>query len=214
LKGLGDRISGGKFEKTSSLAQLEGVELFRCRSEVAKLVRRYSNGRKRERGKRCSKHGIQIITRSHTDGDVWTVMLSSMFGKVRRNRTDGGLVNVWVRRRGPSKTYQHAFGRGTGAITQETTFQPFIHYNFHHELYLRSAGLLVFNSGSGVKDIPLGLGFGKVWNLADGKTINFYMEPQYSVWRSGLGAPDWQLFTGVNFQFPVHFQFWSRETRH
>lgn len=48
---------------------------------------------------------------------------------------------------------------------------------------------------------------------ADGKTINFYMEPQYSVWRSGLGAPGWQLFTGVNFQFPVHFQFGSRQTR-
>jgi hypothetical protein len=111
-------------------------------------------------------------------------------------------------------TYQHAFGRGTGAITQETTFQPLIHYNFHHGLYLRSTGLLVFNSGPGVKDIPVGLGFGKVWNFADGKTINLYMEPQYSVWRSGLGAPDWQLFTGVNFQFPVHFQLWSRETRH
>ena len=90
----------------------------------------------------------------------------------------------------------------------------FSHYNFHHGLYLRSTGLLVFNSGSGVKDIPVRLGFGKVWNFADGKTINFYMEPQYSVWRSGLGAPDWQLFTGVNFQFPVHFQVWSRETRH
>jgi hypothetical protein len=33
------------------------------------------------------------------------------------------------------------------------------------------------------------------------------------VWRSGLGAPGWQLFTGVNFQFPVHFQFGSRQTR-
>jgi hypothetical protein len=111
-------------------------------------------------------------------------------------------------------TYQHAFGKGPGAITQETTFQPFIHYNFHHGLYLRSTGLLVFNSGPGVKDIPVGLGFGKVWNFTDGKTINFYMEPQYSVWRSGIGTPDWQLFTGINFQFPVHFQLWSREARH
>jgi hypothetical protein len=111
-------------------------------------------------------------------------------------------------------TYEHAFGGGTGAITQETTFQPLIHYNFHHGLYLRSTGLLIFNSGSGIKDIPIGLGAGKVWNFADGKTINFYMEPQYSVWRSGLGAPDWQLFTGINFQFPLHLQFWSKETGH
>jgi hypothetical protein len=83
-------------EKTSSLSQLEGVELFRCRPEVAELVCRYSYGRKRERGKRCSKQGIQIINRADTDGDVWTVMLSSMLGKVRRNRIDGGLVNVRV----------------------------------------------------------------------------------------------------------------------
>jgi hypothetical protein len=74
--------------------------------------------------------------------------------------------------------------------------------------------MLIFNSGSGVKDIPIGLGAGKVWNFADGKTINFYMEHQYSVWRSGLGAPTWQLFTGINFQSPVHFQFWSGQTRH
>jgi hypothetical protein len=56
----------------------------------------------------------------------------------------------------------------------------------------------------------VGLGFGKVWNFADGKTINFYMEPQCSVWRSGLGVPEWQLFTGINFQFPVLFQLWNK----
>jgi hypothetical protein len=58
------------------------------------------------------------------------------------------------------------------------------------------------------------LGAGKVWNFADGKTINFYMEPQYSVWRSGLGAPVWQVFTGINFQFSFHLQFWSKKTGH
>jgi hypothetical protein len=102
-------------------------------------------------------------------------------------------------------TYQHAFGKGTGAITQETTFQPFIHYNFHHGLYLRSTGLLVFNSGSGVKDIPVGLGSGKVWNFADGKTINFYIEPQYSVWRSGVGAPGCSSSPGSTSSFPSTF---------
>jgi hypothetical protein len=55
-------------------------------------------------------------------------------------------------------TYQHAFGGGIGAITQETTFQPFIHQNLHHGLYLRSTGLLVFNSGSGLKRHSCGSG--------------------------------------------------------
>jgi hypothetical protein len=45
----------------------------------------------------------------------------------------------------------------------------------------------------GLKDIPLGLGFGKVWNFDDGKTINFYMEPSIGVaersWGSGMAAP-------------------------
>jgi hypothetical protein len=140
---------------------------------------------------------------SHSGTEKWQAGI----GGVAIDATKWGLL-------GGLFTYQHAFGRGTGAITQETTFQPLIHYNFHHGLYLRSTGLLEFNSGSGVKDIPVGLGFGKVWNFANGKTINFYMEPQYSVWRSGLGAPGWQLFAGVNFQFPVHFQFGSGQTRH
>jgi hypothetical protein len=107
-------------------------------------------------------------------------------------------------------TYQHAFGRGTGGSRRRR----------HSSLLPTTTSTMdcIFEArvcwSSTVKDIPVRLGFGKVWNFADGKTINFYMEPQYSVWRSGLGAPGWQLFTGVNFQFPVHFQVWSRETRH
>jgi hypothetical protein len=150
--------------------------------------------------------GPLVVLPTESGSNFGTEKWQAGIGGVAIDATKWGLL-------GGLFTYQHAFGRGAGSITQETTFQPFIHYNFQHGLYLRSTGLLVFNSGSGVKDIPVGLGFGKVWNFADGKTINFYMEPQYSVWRSGLGAPGWQLFTGVNFQFPVHFQFGSRPTR-
>jgi hypothetical protein len=150
--------------------------------------------------------GPLVVLPTESGSNFGTEKWQAGIGGVAMDATKWGLL-------GGLFTYQHAFGRGTGRITQETTFQPFIHYNFHHGLYLRSTGLLVFNSGSGVKDIPVGLGSGKVWNFADGKTINFYVEPQYSVWRSGLGAPGWQLFTGVNFQFPVHFQFGSRPTR-
>jgi len=50
--------------------------------------------------------------------------------------------------------------------------------------------------------IPFGLGGGKVWKLSSGTTINLFAEPQYAVAHDGI-APQWQLFMGLNFQFPL-----------
>jgi hypothetical protein len=108
-------------------------------------------------------------------------------------------------------TYQHAFGRGSGPDSQQETLQPLLHYNFPGGFYSRSTALWSFNSGSKINDIPIGLGGGKVWKkFSNGKTINLYVEPQYSVWHSGVGVPRWQLFTGVNFQFPYGLKLWSK----
>jgi hypothetical protein len=63
------------------LSQLEGVELFRRRSEVPELVCGRSRGRKCESRKRRSEQSVQIVNRADTVRDVWTVMLSSMPGK-------------------------------------------------------------------------------------------------------------------------------------
>ena len=43
----------------------------------------------------------------------------------------------------------------------------------------------------------------KVFQLEKGITMNAFIEPQYTVWHAGPGAPRWQIFAGVNFQFPV-----------
>jgi hypothetical protein len=107
-------------------------------------------------------------------------------------------------------TYQHSFGKGTGPITQEATFQTFFHYNFHRGLYLQSEGTTIINSGAGVRVVPIGLGLGKVWTYASGGTFSAFLEPQYSVWRRGVGAPTWQLFSGISVQIPVAFKLWSR----
>jgi hypothetical protein len=107
-------------------------------------------------------------------------------------------------------TFQHAFGRGAGPITHEETFQPIIHYNLHSGLYLQSEGVMEFNSGSGIKAIPIGLGMGKVWKDSAGRTVSVWLEPQYSVWRRGIGAPQWQLFSGVSVQIPIVFKLWSK----
>jgi hypothetical protein len=36
-----------------------------------------------------------------------------------------------------------------------------------------------------------------------GNTINAFVEPQHSVFRSGVGVPPWQIFAGANFQFAL-----------
>jgi hypothetical protein len=38
---------------------------------------------------------------------------------------------------------------------------------------------------------------GKVWTLARGTVINFHLEPQSSVYRTGTGAQIWQIVSGL-----------------
>jgi len=33
--------------------------------------------------------------------------------------------------------------------------------------------------------------------------MNAFIEPQYTVWHDKPGAPRWQIFAGVNFQYPI-----------
>jgi len=100
--------------------------------------------------------------------------------------------------------YEHTFsGNNSGPVGENTTVQPIIHYNFHHGFYLRSTGVWTFNSYYHVQDIPLGLGVGKVWRRSNGDLVNFYIEPQYSVYQSGVLSAKWQLFAGLTFKFPI-----------
>jgi hypothetical protein len=103
-------------------------------------------------------------------------------------------------------TYQHSFtgvaGEGPRNTAELITVQPIIRYNFRKGYYMRSTGFWNFNPHSGVDDIPVGMGVGRVWNLRSGVTVNLYCEPQYSVWQSGTGSPRLQILNGINFQFP------------
>jgi hypothetical protein len=33
--------------------------------------------------------------------------------------------------------------------------------------------------------------------------VNFYIEPQYSVYHTGVASPKWQIFAGATFKFPL-----------
>jgi len=102
-------------------------------------------------------------------------------------------------------SYQHSFsGYGSDRpTTRLVSVQPIVHYNFNKGYYLRSSGIWNLNNGSHASEIPVGFGAGKVWTLPGGTVMNIYVEPQYSVYRTGTGAPIWQVLSAVTFQFPV-----------
>jgi hypothetical protein len=102
-------------------------------------------------------------------------------------------------------TYQHSFaGDPSRPFVSTITAQPILTYNLPEAFYLRSTGIWSFDLG-GVRHtsvIPAGFGIGKVWTV--GKlTLNLFAEPQYSVVRSGVGVPVWQVFAGFNVQIAL-----------
>jgi hypothetical protein len=106
---------------------------------------------------------------------------------------------------GTDVTYQHSFaGEGPRRPTAElVTVQPKIYYNLPHGLYLRSTGIWSINFDSPhVSEIPFGFGVGKALKSQNGTIMNFYLEPQYSVYQHGNGSPKWQILTGVNILLP------------
>jgi hypothetical protein len=101
-------------------------------------------------------------------------------------------------------TYQHSFsGNSSSAVGQLTALQPFVIRNLHRGFYLRSSGVWTFDTFHHVQVIPLGFGVGKVWKGSNGDIANLYIEPQYSVFQSGVGSPKWQIFAGATFKFPT-----------
>ena len=96
-------------------------------------------------------------------------------------------------------TYQRTV---SGVSTQLTTVQPNIFYNLHGGWYLRSSAIMRFDTSTHTTTIPVGFGAGKVIQLSGGYTLNGYVEGQPSVYRSGTGAPNFQIFTGIKLQFP------------
>jgi len=101
-------------------------------------------------------------------------------------------------------TWQHSFAGPSDRPTQNNlTFQPFFIYNLPEGWYFRSTAIWAFNLETNDYAIPLGAGIGKVWVLAGGTTVNVFAEPQWTVAHEGAGQPKFQLFAGVNLQFPI-----------
>src|SRR5580700_808921 len=99
-------------------------------------------------------------------------------------------------------TYQQTL---SGVSSHVTVAQPLIFFNLPHGYYLRSSAAMTFNTGNHTSAIPVGLGLGRVIQLDAGYTLNAYAEVQPSLYRSGAGAPNYQIFTGIALQLPSHF---------
>lgn len=68
----------------------------------------------------------------------------------------------------------------------------------HQKLLLANAGMIEIGRPDKLRVTRLGA-------FADVE-VNAFIEPRYTVWNHRRGAPRWQIFAGVNFQFPIRNQ--------
>jgi hypothetical protein len=99
-------------------------------------------------------------------------------------------------------TYQQSFaGDETRSDASLFTVQPGAIIQVGGGYYLRTSGVWQFNTQTGDYSIPFGLGAGKV--VRAGKAVlNLFLEPQFTILHDGAGQPAFQLFAGLNLQFP------------
>jgi len=107
-----------------------------------------------------------------------------------------GLLGAFV-------NWQHSFAGDSARPTQSVLqVQPLLTYNLGAGFYARSTAIWSFDLEQGTKLVPIGLGFGKVWLLEGGTTLNLYIEPQITAISDGI-SPQWQIFAGLNSQLPI-----------
>ncbi len=106
----------------------------------------------------------------------------------------GGLVGALV-------TWQHSFaGDKDRPAVHLATMQPIATLGIGGGYYVRSTPVMVADFQNHRYLVPFGLGLGKVFK-AGSAIANAFIEPQFSVYKKGVGQPDFQLFMGLNLQW-------------
>ncbi|RDI97830.1 hypothetical protein DVT68_15875 [Dyella solisilvae] len=101
-------------------------------------------------------------------------------------------------------TWQHSFaGSGNRSTQNNLQVQPFFIYNLPRAWYFRSTATWTWDLHAGTHYLPVGVGMGKIWKDRSGVTYNLFAEPQFTAAREGDGVPQFQLFFGLNLQFPL-----------
>lgn len=127
---------------------------------------------------------------------------------VGSEKWSAGLVNVLFDASSPKFQYgyllswQDSFaGSGRREDANLVALQPFAMYQLGGGTYLRAAPIWSYNLENDGYSVPVGIGIGQV--VKHRKTVyNFFIEPQFSVASRGPGQPDWQIYMGLNMQFP------------
>jgi hypothetical protein len=139
--------------------------------------------------------GPQLTMPTATDDDLGSEKWSAGFANVLFNAE--------------SKTFQYGYlltwqvsfaGDSDRTDVNVAAFQTFSFYQLGGGTYLRATPIWAYNLENDDYSIPLGLGIGQV--IKRNKTVfNVFIEPQISVFDSGPGFPEWQIFVGFNMQF-------------
>ncbi len=141
--------------------------------------------------------GPQLTIPTATDSVLGTGKWQAGLAAVAVAPQSWGLVGGLV-------TWQHSFAGPSSRPTQNNlAVQPFFIYNLPQGVYLRSTATWNFAMAQSTYVIPVGAGVGKVFVQSDGTTINVFAEPQWTIAHEGAGQPKFQLFAGLNMQFPI-----------
>ena len=135
---------------------------------------------------------IPTAGRDETGTGKWQAGLAGIVMAPQKWGMLGGLV-----------TWQKSFAGDDDRPSQDTAqAQPFIIYNLPEGWYMRSTATWNFDLKGAGYYIPIGLGAGKIWKEGT-TTLNFFAEPQWTVAHEGEGKPKFQVFFGLNLQFPL-----------
>lgn len=104
---------------------------------------------------------------------------------------------------GTLTTYQAAIaGDPERPFVQTLVHQNFVILQVGGGWYLRSSPIWTFDLETGNFNMPFGLGAGKVFAF-DRVVVNTFIEPQATLAKYGALTPAFQLFMGLNLQFPI-----------
>lgn len=132
-------------------------------------------------------------SRDETGTGKWQAGLANIVIAPQRWGLLGGLL-----------TWQTSFAGDDDRDEQNSlSFQPFFIYNFPKGWYARSTATMTWDFERNVHVVPIGAGIGKVFVRESGTSINVFAEPQWTLDHKGAGQPKFQIYAGVNLQFPI-----------
>lgn len=130
--------------------------------------------------------------RDETGTGKWQAGLAFLAISPRHWGIFGGLV-----------TWQHSFAGDSDRRTQNNLqAQPLVIFNLPKGWYLRSTATWTWDLHEGTYYVPVGAGVGKVWKPST-TTWNVFVEPQWTLAHDGDGVPEFQIYAGLNLQFPL-----------